>query len=485
MQEGAIRQEGGHDHLWRDDFGMAMARLFEQLLDDEMSSPAVSAREYAGLYRGLVAREVVRSGRQTHDRLFIWGPMEARIQSADTVIFGGLNETVWPQAADTDAWLSRPMRAELGLSQPERKIGRSAHDFCQAFGANEVYLSRAEKIDGVPTVASRWLLRLQALAGSVGLGTALQPSADEPWHHWVRLRDAAQPVPPAKRPVPVPPLEARPRKLSVSRVENWITNPYAIFARAILKLEPLPELGLAPDAALRGQIIHQALHRFSQAFPDDLPDNSAEELVALAEKRLQVFSDHPQVLAFWKPRFERFAQWFEATEPERRTGLLRHFSEIEGRLDFAAPAGPFTLTARADRLDVTEAGTALIYDYKTGSTPSQKELDALKKPQLPLEAKIAKDGGFEGLAAMSVAGLSFIKASGDEDLGAQDDRNKTDPGALADAALEGLMALVALDDQPEIGYPALRRPEFDYRYDDFEHLARVQEWAVDEEGGNG
>ena len=481
--ERLARFEDGHsEHLWGDDFGMVMAALLDQLVEEDIASPLVSPQEYAGLYRGLIAREVVRSGRQTHDRLFIWGPMEARLQTADIVILGGLNEGVWPQAADTDAWLSRPMRAELGLSQPERKIGRSAHDFCQAFGAEQIYLSRAEKMEGVPTVPSRWLLRLQALADSAGLGQALAPGSDEPWLDWVALRDAAPPVAAAKRPHPVPPVAARPRKLSVSRVEDWITNPYALFARMILQLEPLPELGMGPDAALRGQIIHQALHRFSTAFPDHLPDNIAQELLAFAEKRWQVYADHPQVLAFWKPRFARFAQWFEATEPERRVGLLKHLSEVEGQIEFPAPAGPFTLTARADRLDVTAGGAVVIYDYKTGTPPTAKEIKTLRKPQLPLEAKIAKQGGFAGLEAVPVAGLSFIKASGDEDLGAQEDRNEPPPDGLAETAFEGLVALVSQFDQPETGYPALRRPYFDYRYDDYAHLARLQEWAVDEEG---
>ncbi len=473
---------GDSARLWGNDYGQAMARFFEALLDEEMADTSITAREYAGLYRGLMAREVVRSGRDTHDRLFIWGPMEARIQSADVVILGGLNEGTWPQAIDSDAWLSRPMRAQLGLSQPERKIGRAAHDFCQAFGARRLYLTRAQKVDGVPAVPSRWLLRLEALAAGAGLQQVLQSDPATPWLHWAAARDRAPALDNAKRPEPRPPLAARPRQLSVSRVEEWIGNPYAIFARSIMKFAPLPELGPEPDAALRGSVVHAALHKLSRTYPDQLPDNAAEELVAFMDERLREFVDHPRVAAFWRTRFARFAAWFAASEPERRADLARHLSEVKGKLVFETEAGPFTLVARADRLDLGRDGTLAIFDYKTGRAPTKSAIESLQKPQLPLEAAIANAGGFEGLDALSVAKLSFIEASGKEEPGTQEDRGAAFADSLGEKALAGLKALVTAFEDENQPYVALRRPGFDYRFDDFEHLARVKEWLVEDAG---
>src|SRR3546814_2943952 len=98
-----------------------------------------------------------------HPRLHIWGPLEARLQHADIVILGGLNEGTWPREARPDPWLSRPMRERFGLPLPERRIGLSAHDFAQAFCAPRVMLTRAEKVDGAPTVPSRFLARLETV----------------------------------------------------------------------------------------------------------------------------------------------------------------------------------------------------------------------------------------------------------------------------------------------------------------------------------
>ena len=58
------------------------------------------------------------------------------------------------------------MRRDLGLDPPERRIGLSAHDFAQALGAPEVILARAAKLAGAPTVASRFVQRIAAVAGS-------------------------------------------------------------------------------------------------------------------------------------------------------------------------------------------------------------------------------------------------------------------------------------------------------------------------------
>ena len=222
------------------------------------------AADYPEFYRSLVADKSIRPRRAAHPRISIWDPFEARLQQPDVVILGSLNEGTWPQAADPGPWLNRPMRATLGLPAPEERIGDAAHIFMSLLGAERVYLTRAAKIDGVPTVPSRWLLRLQALLGGAGPDGA---SRSEPWLAWAQARNAhrAGQATPVRAPEPRPPLALRPRKLSVTTIEKWIANPYAIFAQRILGLEPLPVLGREPDAALRGQIVHEALGRFAAA----------------------------------------------------------------------------------------------------------------------------------------------------------------------------------------------------------------------------
>jgi ATP-dependent helicase/nuclease subunit B len=471
---------GAASQLWRGEAGEAASRFFQSLEDAALPDLPISRHDYPDLYRSLIHSESIRPRLPVHPRLSIWGPFEARLQQPDVVVLGSLNDGTWPQSAEPGPWLNRPMRQGLGLPSPEERIGHAAHDFATLLAAPQVILTRAEKIDGVPAVPSRWLLRLEALLAGMGQLEALKPK--QPWLGWARHRDhiAKEKATRIRRPEPRPPVDLRPRKLSVSRIETWIGNPYAIFAREILDLEPLDALGLPPQPSLRGSIIHEALSRFAKAYPASLPSDIESELVRFARGILDEYAAHPRIAAFWVPRFERFAAWFAATEPTRRTGIEKIVSETNGSLTFGAPGGPFKLTARADRIDVAPDGI-IITDYKTGKPPESKRLIEGTAPQLPLEAAIAlgleDKAGFENVPPGPVSALRFIRASGAEPPGEEQPVKVPDIAALASEQLGKLKKLVAAFDQVATPYAPLRRRRFSYQHDSYAHLARVAEWS--------
>ncbi|MGE0610736.1 MAG: double-strand break repair protein AddB [Hyphomicrobiales bacterium] len=461
--------------LWSSEAGEALALFFADFLQLRDRGPAIGLADYPELFRTLLRGLAIRPRREAHPRLFIWGQLEARLQQPDTVILAGLNEGTWPATADADHWLSRPMRAAVGLAAPERRVGLAAHDFAQLMGAGEVYLVRSDRLDGAPTVPSRWLQRLDAVLHVAQVRDALRLG---PWSGWLRSRDNVEPAPRAARPEPRPPLAARPRRLSVTRIEKWIANPYDIYAADILKLRPLDPLAGAPDARLKGSVIHDALNRFAEKFPGTLPPDIAGELLAEADALFEAFGADAGVRAFWRPQFERFARWFAATEAGRRADVARVHSELRGEM---AVGNDFTLSARADRIDARDDGSLVIYDYKTGAPPSKKSLETLRAPQLPLEAAIAAAGGFPGLGRAQVARLCHIRV-----LGRGADGEETDvpgaPSALAGQALDELHRLLEAYGEETTPYRALRRPGFDYRFDDYAHLARLDEWLDDTAG---
>jgi ATP-dependent helicase/nuclease subunit B len=460
--------------LWQGEAGDEGTRFFADLMDENLPALDIPPADYADLYRSLVSTLNVRPRGPVHPRLFIWGPFEARLQQTDVVILGSLNDGTWPQSADPGPWLNRPMRQALGLPSPEEKIGQAAHDFATLLAAPHVVMTRAEKMDGVPTVPSRWLLRLRALLNGMGAQDALAPAS--PWLGWARQRDGSVVAERLKVPEPRPPVEIRPRKLSVSRIETWIANPYAIFAKEILGLEPMDPLGTEPGPSLRGSIIHEALSRFAAKHPAALPANIEHELVDLARGVLDEYAAHPRIAAFWVPRFERFAAWFAATEPARREAVKSVVAETSGSLLIDAPVGPFTVTARADRIDVMADGL-VITDYKTGTPPSDAKVASHIAPQLPLEAAISGDIGFADVPKLPVRALRYIQASGGEPPGDEREVKTDDVGALAQGAVEGLKRHVARFDNPQTPYRPLRRTRFSYDYDDYAHLARVDEWS--------
>jgi len=476
--EALARDETGSLPLWQGDAGEALTLLLSRLIEDG-DGLAMTARAYPAFYRNLLGSEVVRPRGPAHPRLFIWGPLEARLQQPDVVILGSLNEGSWPRPQEAGPWLSRPMRAKLGLSPPERRIGLSAHDFAQALGAKTVYLTRALKVDGVPTVPSRWVQRLQALVEASGLAGKIAP--EQPWVPWARERDSADRFDPVKPPRPCPPVSARPRSLSVTQIERWIANPYEIYARHILKLAPLEPLGKEPDAAMRGTAFHRILNLFAAQHPESLPDDIYAALNEIARAQFDKLGNAPSVRAFWRPSFLRFALWFAATEPARRAGIVRTHAEVKGTLPVSED---FTLTARADRIDVTQDGRAVIYDYKTGTLPRQNHVTELYAPQLPLEAAIVEAGGFAELGPRAVLDLVYIQATGRQEGGEEQPACKDAVDGLAAQALEDLRKLVAHFADPATPYEVKRRAgtafASAYRHDDYEHLARVQEWLTQE-----
>ena len=473
--------EEGPDRLWAGDAGEAAAAFFAELIEAAGAMPPLAGRDYPAVLAGLIEGRVVRPRHVRHPRLHIWGPLEARLQHADLMILGGLNEASWPPDPGADPWLSRPMRRRFGLPAPERRIGLSAHDFVQCASAPNVVLTRAAKVEGAPTVPSRWLARLENLLRGWEKADALAASPE--WRAWPEMLDRPDAVRPAEPPAPAPPVAARPRRLSVTQIETWRRDPYAIYARHILRLTALDPIDADPSAAERGTVIHKALDRFVKAHPDALPDDACDSLIYIGRSAFAEVIARPSVRAFWWPRFERIARWFVETERDRRAGLAAIASEAVGCYELAGPGGTFVLTGKADRIERRRDGGLVIIDYKTGGIPEKQDIVNGYAPQLSLEAVIAEAGGFEGVAKTAVAELSYWRLTGGDPAGEEKPVN-ADAAALAAEALDGLRRLVADFDDPATPYHAVPDMTKAPRFNDYAHLARIREWA-DVDGGDG
>lgn len=474
----------GVSDLWRHEAGEALHDLVVELLAAEDPGP-VEPRGWPRLLDALLEGRVVRPRFGRHPRLFIWGLLEARLQHADRVILGSLNEGSWPPQAADDPWLSRPMRKHLGLASPERRLGQTAHDFVQAASGSDVILTRAEKVDGTPTVPARWLLRLDAFCRD---DTRWRACAAPDYHGWAQKLDEPDTALRSELPAPKPPVDARPRELPVTDIETWIRDPYALYARRVLGLRHLDPPAAPADARLRGNVIHAVLETFLNRHRDSLPDESTalDELLALGRTHFGPWLRHPQIAALWWPRFERAMRWFIGYERERRAaGFRPALLETSGQLEFSAPAANFTVTAKADRIDRHRDGRLAVLDYKTGNPPSEKEVDSGLAPQLPLEAAIAQHSGFPELEPAAIAELVYLRLAGGAEGGKarpiEGKRKNREPippaDELAKEALARLKAWVAEFDKSATPYLSRPRPQFVRYAGNYDHLARVAERA--------
>lgn len=463
----------------------ALARAFDEIAGGAAHGPALPLIDYADMVAPLLSGEMVRPLAESALPVRILGPLEARLVALDRVVLGGLVEGVWPPQTRSDPWLSRPMRADLGLDLPERRIGLSAHDFVQAAGVDDLFLVYPSKRDGAQSVPSRFLQRLKTVAGGARWEAARHRG--ERWRQAAAQLDAAASVPRVTQPMPAPPLALRPRQLSVTEIETLLRDPYSIFARHVLKLQPLDPLDAPPGGAQRGTALHDALGRFTARHPVDLPDDALRDLLETGRAAFERLAVFPAEHAIWWARFERVAGWMVEFERRRRPHLVRIAAEVGGSLELALPAGPFRLTGKADRIDLLRDGRLAIIDYKTGTAPSAAQVRALS-PQLPLEAAIARQGGFKGVPAGEVADFFHVELRG----GAEPGREKPavapkGPSAMeiADEVLAKLVMLLSAFDDPLQGFRALAAPQWRGRFGPYDHLARVKEWSLGGEGEEG
>ena len=463
------------EKLWSGPDGLAANRFIRALSEAAVDIPLIESRAYAAMLRDLMNEVRVRPAFGLHPRLAILGPLEARLQSFDLVILGGLNEGSWPASAADDPWFSRPMRATLGLDPPERAIGLSAHDFASLAAQGRVVLTRAMKSEGTPMVASRWVQRLQQLTKGLGIDDALAPPADIA-KIITALSDPGPPKP-SEPPYPCPDVAARPRRLSVTEIETWLRDPYAIYAKHVLRLRPLDPLDAEIGPMERGTALHAMLERFVRRYPV-LPPDAEAKLASIVDEVLQEFGTPKATLAVWRPRFLHAAAWFVDEERERRGTISQSYVESKGEMAFAGPAGAFTLTGKADRIDRLKAGSAAIIDYKTGAPPSKVQVQKHLAPQLPLEGAMLAGGAFKDIGALTPAELIYVRVSGAAEPGKYSAVGGGDPDALARETAELLAKRIAEFDLKTTGYESRVAP---FRSDiagDYDHLARVREWSV-------
>jgi len=467
--------------------GMALASAFDDLLGEQtLSGLMVRLGDYPEVFQTAFADRAVRRVEQSGAQLHIYGPLESRLMQADRVIIGGLIEGVWPPAPRIDPWLSRPMRHELGLDLPERRIGLSAHDFAQLLGADDVVLSHSTKAGGAPAVASRFLHRLEAVAGEERWTAARL--AGGKYVRFAHALDRPIKVEPIPQPAPTPPRATRPLKLSVTAIEDWLRDPYTIYARYILRLDALDPVDMPLSAADRGSAIHDALGEFTQSFASALPDDPAHALRGIGEKYFLPLMERPEARALWWPRFQRIAQWFTEWEIARRGNILAIDAEIKGEIAIPLDsARTFVLSARADRIERRRDGSFAILDYKTGQPPTGKQVRMGLSPQLTLEAAILREGGFAGISTDSSVGeLVYVRLSGNNppgehkslELKIKPGDSPQPPDAAADYARAQLEALIRKFENEDQAYTSLNLPMWTNRYGTYDDLARIKEWSA-------
>lgn len=465
----ATADEAGAERLWRGEDGEAGALLLADLKAAAGSVGAIAAADYAAAFTQMVAGAAVRRRAPAHPRLAILGPLEARLQSADLVILGGLNEGVWPGEAETDPFLSRPMRKELGLPSPERRVGLAAHDFAQLAAGPRVILTRATRAGGAPARPSRWIVRLRNILEGAGALNRLDET--QTLAAWAKALDAPDGGPkPVAAPRPKPPFALRPRELYVTRIEKWLRDPYAIYAQYILRLKKLDPLSEPFGPRHLGSLFHKVFEIYARE-----GGGLGEIFARLAPQ----YGYGPAEAAFFAPAIADTLSWFEGFHAGCLALGAPTVIEEKGELLIEDGHAPFTIKARADRIDLTREGEAAIFDYKSRRIPTKSQAKVFDV-QLPLTALIVEGGGFAALGPRKVAEFYYLRTVLRKD---KDNETGAAGGEAADIMRkvgDGLKRWIAAFDDPGTPYLSQPRPQFVDEYGEYDLLARRREWSIAE-----
>ena len=473
----------GGQTVWSGPAGEVAASLLSGLMAHGEALPPVSPRGFADLVGALLEAEAVRSTGAPHPRLRILGALEARLLRADRLILAGLEDGVWPHGAPIDPFLSRPMRERMGLPSPERRLGLTAHDFAQAACSPEVVMVHRLRREGAPAVESRWLWRLRTLTRGAGIELPGRPDVLD----WARALDAPGHYGPVRRPAPKPPLEARPTTFPVTRIEALTRDPYSIWARDILRLFALARPDEPIESKARGTAIHRAFETFALAWAGGEPEDPAGLFERLYLEALVAEGLPPAMMARERALAREAAVWAADLERRRREDGRSIHVEQSGALPLTVDGRRYSLTAKADRIEITPEGLGHVLDFKTGGAPTEKQIDTGFSPQLTLTMAILLAGGFEGLKAYA-GDLAYLRVTGRKPPGEEIVRKTAgeESEQAAANAYEGVVRLLAAYQDPDRGYLSRTAPQFVKTWaGDYDHLARVFEWSTGGEGESG
>lgn len=468
----------GEGKLWAGHPGQKLSAAIAEIGCHATALGDIDPASYAGIMENLLGAVMYQPPYGGHPRLAIMSPMEARMQQADVVILGGLNEESWPAPAIADPWMNNTMRQAMGLPPAERAIGQSAHDIWMLAATAEVMITRARKRGNAPAIPSRWWLRLEAVAGR----EALEHSGRQ-WAIWGKALFSGDQTMPLLEPKVSPPLTARPTELWVTQVENLMRDPYRFYVSHILALRPLEALDAELAASDFGKVVHDTLEHFAQQYGENLPTNAQEKLEAIGKEKLMRHFHHTQAEAFWLPRLRRIAAWYVMEEEtRRRNGLSRVIPEQVVSRSLEEAGRVYRLQARVDRREIYKDDTQIIIDYKTGQPPNLRDVKSGVACQLLLEAWMMS----EKVPASHVGTPEYWKLTGSREAGrvtplfGKSEKEKTTGQEMHHLreTEEGLRRLLNYFSQADALYLIAPDPEIMPAYNEYEHIERRSEWSM-------
>ncbi len=348
----------------------AIRDMSNALINNGIELNVMDARAFiADTLSGVVIRAIPANNVHT----CVLGTIESRMQTADVVILTGLNDGMFPSRGYENSWLPRNISEKIGLPSPDRKVSLMSLDFMNLSCGADVYWLRSKISGGIKTPESRFLSRVAARGGNFDTNVASDILSVVHEQDDVELQ-------PLNYSAPTPPADWT--DVYVTELELLIHNPYAFYARHILRLYPIDDYWAEPDARRFGDLVHDVA---KNAKPCDTTETLVSRMDSMAH---DILGTNGVLFHFWHKRFLEIAPFI--LDEVKATPDADCEIPGEVKIPVGDTGATRTVRARADRIT-----DGVVMDIKTGGAPTKSQLMDGNMPQLPLEAFMLQSGGFK------------------------------------------------------------------------------------------
>jgi len=295
-------------------------------------------------------------------KIEILTPIEARNLSFDIVIITSLNQDDFPSTPSND-WIGSKIKKELEIYKNLQKIGQNNFDFCNYLSNPKIILTHCQSLMGKELVESVFLTKLAThlLKNQFSLNKTNYFnnrffSIDKTRKYFLNY------------PAPTLAKTYIPNKFSATDIGDLVENPYAIYIKKILKLEPLKIIDYQASSSEFGSFVHKALEHY-------IKNNNTDNF-------LDIFNE------FFASKFAKIT-WFTKFSKIFADFLIENFEFNDFKNITEMPISFYIneikISGKIDRIIINNNEVAII-DYKTGEPPSKSSVLNGLSPQLLIYA---------------------------------------------------------------------------------------------------
>lgn len=339
-------------------------QLLNELAELELVTPSMSMAEAHGRLAAL-AKETVFQPEGKGAAVDLLGSLEAAGMEFDKLWIAGLTANNWPPPGKPLSLVSRDLQRQCGMpdAEPQDTLEYAERVIARLVQSTPACVISYPLTEGDAEQTATTLIQKYAVAQGAEV-------ADPYWGAARLLGRTALRVE-TNDPVPA---VARNELVAggATTIQRQSVEPFAAFAHGRLGVRPLQGFSQGLAANVRGNLIHEALHRLYGELPDsdeisnwsesDI-DKRIEVSVRAAFARQERLADSRVrcLLGFEKNRVRVLLRGVIEQDKQREPFSIRNVER-----DIEATIGGLRVRLRFDRIDQVGNDEIIILDYKTG-----------------------------------------------------------------------------------------------------------------------